>query len=95
MKVPKGRVKQLVIPLYGETLNVQINMDVPLGVLEDIDSGDLSAIKKVLQELVVNWDLVDDDNNIVPLTDEGLRSLGMFFVGDVLTAIMEHVGQGK
>ena len=95
MKVPRGKVKQLAIELDGETLNVQVNTDVPLGILEDIDSGDLSAVKTVLQKLVVSWDLVEEDNTVVPLTDEGLRTLPMFFVGDLLAAIMEHVGQGK
>lgn len=58
------------------------------------DEGD-RVICQFLSEILVRWDVLDDDGEQWPTTYEALTKLPLQFVGDVLLAIREDVAPGE
>lgn len=59
------------------------------------EPGQGKFITQFLSELIESWDLLDDDDNPIPCTPEGLRPVPIPFLGNVLDKIKEDMNPGE
>lgn len=74
----------------GKTLNITYNPNIiSADMLTDMSLG-VNESCAIMSELVVDWDLVDNDGNKIKPTEDFFKSLGLAFVNPMLEAIFNN-----
>lgn len=55
------------------------------------DRGSGAALGGMLRAALVAWDLLDDDDQPIPLTEEGMSAIPTAFLAEVVRALMEDL----
>ncbi len=96
MKISQATAEEKPLAVkFGEaTLNVVYRpLTYTVTELEKMEAGDARAAQVVdsMLRLLVSWDLTDEDENPVPLTEEALREVPTH----IFTGIMQAVGKDQ
>lgn len=87
----------------GETLNVYYTPSkmtpaslADMGTVEGLSGQEqVDAIVRLTANLLTKWDLTDDNNKVIPVTEEGLRHVPLLILNRVLVEIAGDMQVGK
>jgi hypothetical protein len=99
----KSERKPLTIPFeeMGDELHIvyvpgALTPEVEDQVMEALEQpGQGAFLTGFITKLIESWDLLDDDEQPIPLTPGGLRSIPINFLGVLLTKIREDMNPGE
>lgn len=80
----KAKTRQLVIPFESDSLTISYR---PAAITLKIAYSD--DIAQVLNQVLVGWNLEDDEGRPYPTTVEALKNLPIEFLARVIRAILE------
>ena len=78
----------LEVVMRGVTVGEELRIN---SIARDGD-GDGAAIVELMVDLLVRWNVEDENGQPVPATPEGVRSQDAAFIGDILTALRKAAG---
>lgn len=90
-------VRPLTVPYEGDVVRLHYRPAIYTAEFEDgiqslIQSGrQIGAVAKGLADIIVDWDVEDDDGNPWPPTLENLRTINGQFIDAIVTAIMADI----
>lgn len=93
--------RDLAIKIAGETLNVTYRPSAYTPELEDATQGNFErnrssgAAAAMLAGLLVEWDLVDDDGEVIEIEVESLRTVPAEVLFAILAEIIDDLQIGK
>ena len=99
----KDKVRKVVVEWDDDTLAVEYRpgastVETAIALQEAIKDEDGSptlAMVESFQEMVVSWDLLDEDDKPYPITTETLRKLPTYFLVEIMHAIAEDQNPTK
>lgn len=89
----KNKRVDIAIDFMGEVLNVTYDPTFLTPTVEDeIDAAQSSEqMSKIIKGMVTKWDLVDDEGNMIPLTEDSLKTVPTIILAHVMTKVSEDV----
>jgi hypothetical protein len=88
LKISLGEGETLVVT-YRPGAITPATHDVTMDLVEQ--QRQPAALAKSLALVIIDWDLIGDDDQPYPVTEEALRALPMSFLSDVFQAIQEDL----
>ena len=85
-RVQPRRIVRLELAGDFEGWWAEVDADLPLGVAQDLASGNIDRIVNALSRMVTAWNFVDKDGADLPVGVEGARGLGSALLAALMTA---------
>lgn len=91
-KIPKKTMTFKLNDLY-EGIEFEGNLGFPLSLAEEMASGDTETVVKGLCQIILSWNITDEDDNLLPIDEQTMRQIPGHLISTMTNAIIEAMGK--
>lgn len=95
MKLSQIPIKTQKFKLNGlyEGVEFEGNISIPLGVAEEMQSGETDGVVKGLCQIIKAWNITDDDDQLLPIDEQTMRLIPSDLIKAMTSVVMDEMGK--